>query len=111
MAIISNVGVGVISVLTTDTVVYDLTAPVERYCVTQCSAHNSTGAAITLEIYISSNLTSASGHIIYDQSIDAGDSVDVDSILGLGTDQNFIAKASAVGINLTMTKTDYTEGD
>ena len=111
MAIISNVGAGVIPILTTDTVVYDLFAPVERYCVTQCNAHNTTVAGITLEIYISPNLTSASGSVIYEKAISAGDSVDIDAILGLGTNQNVIAKASAVGINLTMTKIDYTEGD
>ena len=111
MAIKSNVGVGVVSVLTTDTVIYQLSAPTERYAITECNAHNSTSASISIEIYISPDATSASGKIVSKISIPANQDVDINAVLGLGTNQNVIAKASAVGINMTMTKTEYTEGD
>lgn len=109
MAIIGNAGTGVIEILTTDTVIYQLTAPTERYCITQCSAFNPAAIA-NLEIYISPDLTSAAGQLVAKINIGLNEDVDINALLGLGTDQNVIAKASAVGINLTMTKTEYTEG-
>lgn len=109
MAIIGNVGTGVIEILTTDTVIYQLTAPTERYCITQCSAFNPAAIA-NLEIYISPDLTIASGKLVSKVDVPLGEDVDINALLGLGTDQNIIAIASAVGINMTMTKTEYTEG-
>lgn len=111
MAIKSNVGVGVVSVAVTDTTIYQLTAPVERYAITECNAHNSNAAAVTLEVYISPDLTSASGKIVSKITIPPSQDFDINAILGLGTNQNVIAKASATGINMTLSKTEYTEGD
>ena len=111
MAIKSNVGVGVVSVLTTDTVIYQLTAPVERYAITECNAHNTNASALILEVYVSPDLTSASGKIVSKITIPSGQDFDINAVLGLGTNQNIIAKASNTGINMTLSKTEYSEGD
>lgn len=111
MAIKSNVGVGVISVLATDTVIYQLTAPVERYAITSCNAYNSNASAVTLEVYISPNATSASGKLVSKITIPASQDFDINAILGLGTNQNVIAKGSLTGVNMTLSKTEYSEGD
>jgi hypothetical protein len=109
MAIKSNIGVGVISVGTGDTTIYQLTAPTQRYAITESNAHNSAASATTLEVYISPNLTSASGKIVSKMTIPPGQDFDVNAILGLGTIQNVIAKASQAGINMTLSKTEYSE--
>ncbi len=111
MAIIGNVGVGLKQIGIADTVVYELAAPVERYSITECSVYNTSGADIDLEAYLSPNLTTASGNIVSKITIPSNENMFVDALLGVGTSLNVIAKASAVGLNLTLTKTHYTEGD
>lgn len=111
MAIKSNVGAGIISVGVGDTVIYQLTSPTERYCITECNAYNTTSSPITLEVYISPNSTSASGNLVSKLIIPASQDFDVNAVLGLGTNQNVIAKASGAGINMSLTKTEYSEGD
>ena len=52
-----------------------------------------------------------SGKIVSKITIPSGQDFDINAVLGLGTNQNIIAKASNTGINMTLSKTEYSEGD
>lgn len=112
MAIKSNVGIGPTDALTTDTIIYQ-PAAIDRYAVGAFNLHNTTGGEIIVSVYVSPDLTSASGKRVGLFGIPAGGEVDVNSVVGEGytVAQNIIASADFVGSNATITVTQYTDGD
>jgi hypothetical protein len=112
MSIRGNVGVGTVAVLAGDTTLYDPPATVERYAISALSLHNTTAAPVTVTLYNSPNLTSASGVRNAQYAIPANQSVDVVELIGQGfTTRNIIAVGSGVGVNATMSVTTYDGGD
>lgn len=113
MTIKGNVGIGSISVLAADTTIYDPPASVERYAVSAFSVHNTTGAAVTVSIYNSPDLTSASGVRNAQYAVPANQSVDIVELIGQGfsSSRNIIAVGSAIGLRATMSVTTYDAGD
>lgn len=112
MSIRSNLGAGVVPVLTTDTTLFTKGNDVDRYQVGACNVYNTTGATIVLSVYISPDLTSASGALVDTVSIGANSEIDVNSIVGQGyTAQNIIVLADAIGLNASLTRTEYSSGD
>lgn len=112
MAIKSNVGIPLVSILTTDTTLLNPVAPVERIAVTASSLHNTNASARTVTVYESPNLTSASGTEIAVYDIGGFASVDIEEIIGQGyaVGRNIIAKASATGVVAVSTVTQYDGG-
>lgn len=111
MAIRGNVGSGSIDVTTVDTVIYEQ-ASIDRYQVTALNTYNDTGAGILVEFWVSPNLTSASGDKVASVTIGAASDIDINAIVGQGySNLNIIAKAASVGLNASITVTEYTEGD
>lgn len=112
MAIKGNVGVSSQDILAGDTLVVDVVAPIERIAITAASLFNDTGAAVTVELFESPDATSASGDQIEEIAVPANSSVIVDSLLGQGyaSTQNIVAVGSAVGVNFSYTRTEYTDG-
>lgn len=111
MSIRSNLGTGPIAIETTDTVIF---APsgIDRYAVTALNIHNTTATRIQVEFFISPNLTSASGKRVDYVDLFGNDEIDVNGIVGQGYEnQNVIAKAATAGINASLTRTEYTDGD
>lgn len=112
MAIRSDVDLGLVSVGTGDTAVIAVPSNVERIGITAASAHNTTGGELDLTLWESPDLTSASGDQVANYTINAGDSVDIQEVLGQSYENtNIIAQGSAAGINFRATCTTYTEGD
>lgn len=113
MTIKSNVGVAAVSILTTDTTLLNPVAPLERIACTAMSLHNTDAAAnITVTLYESPNLTSASGKEIAVYRLGPFSSADVNEVIGQGyaVGRNIIAKASATGVNAVSTVTNYDGG-
>lgn len=112
MAIKSNVGIPLVSIAVTDTTLLNPVAPVERIAVTACSLHNTTAAAITVTLWESPDLTSASGDEIAVYAIGGDESVDVEEIIGQGyaVGRNIIAQGSGVGVVAVSTVTQYDAG-
>lgn len=113
MSIRGNVPIGTVAVLAADTTIYDPPSTVERYAISAFSLHNTTGAPVTVTIYNSPNLTSASGVRNAQYAVPANQSVDVIELIGQGfaTTRNIIAVGSGVGVNATMSVTTYDGGD
>lgn len=109
MSIKGNVGLGTISVLAGDTTIIDQNAPVTRYAIGAFSLHNTTAAAVTVTVFTSPNLTSASGKRVASYSVPGNQSVDVVELIGQGFPiaTNVIAVGSGVGVNATASITQY----
>jgi hypothetical protein len=110
MAIRTNVGTGVVPVQAADTTLF---APsvIDRYQVGSCNVYNTTASAITFNVYISPDLTSAAGDLIFSKSIGAGAEIDINPIVGQGyATENVIVTGSAVGLNAQLTRTEYDNG-
>lgn len=109
-----NVGLGIVPVLVTDTAILSLASPVERAAVTNAVLHNdgSAAAVITVEIFISPDLTSASGQRIAVYTIQDNGNVLIDTIVdqGFTAAQNIIAKADVAGCNSLLTIIEYENG-
>ena len=84
MSIQSNVGLGVTDIGTTDTALLNPADPYTRQAVSAFSLHNTTVATITVTIYESPDLTSASGDQVAVHAVPPGDSVDVVEVIGQG---------------------------
>ena len=110
MAIKGNVGSGVIAILASDTTILDLSA--ERAAITAFSLHNTSVSTVTVEIYISPDLTSASGSQIDYISLNQDETKEVTGLIGQGIEdtENIIAVGSATGVNAVVTITEYTDG-
>lgn len=109
MAIRSNLGTGVISVLVVDTPLFSPSS-IERYHVVSANAYNNTSGNIILSVYISPDLTSSAGSLVEVITIKPGFNIDMTSIIGQGyNDDNIIVKATAIGLNSQLTRTEYTE--
>ncbi len=114
MAIKGNVGVGPIAVGTSDTTLLDAAVGDRvRSGVSAAWIHNdgSAAATVTIEIFVSPDLTSASGERVEYISVDDNKSIDISSIIGQGfsSTDNIIAKASATGSIAYLTIVEYTE--
>ena len=114
MAIKSNIGSNPIPVLVADTTLYQLVTTVnDRYHVGALSMFNtSTTLTTVVEIYVSPDLTSASGNYIGRLNLGPLSSGDVNEIVGQGLTENIIAKAiTNTGVTALVSVTEYSEGD
>ncbi len=111
MTIKGNVGSGVVAVLAADTTLWDLSA--ERAAITAASLHNTNALAVTVTVYISPNLTSASGAVVDFISLATNETKDIGGLIGEGITnaQNVILVGSLTGVNAISTITEYTGGD
>lgn len=112
MAIKAKNTTGVKSILAADTTIYTVQVD-ERVGVEAINIHNTTAADITVNFFISPDLTSASGDRVGSVILSANDEEDVNSIVGQGyiDGDNIIAVADAVGVNCAMTYTLFTDTD
>ena len=111
MAIKVGLGTGVVNILTTDTVIFSPVS-IDRYEISAFNIHNTTGVAIIVSVYVSPDSTSASGDKIQQVSVGADASVDINGVIGQGyTTDNIIAVAAAVGLNASLSRTEFTQGD
>lgn len=112
MAIKGNVGTGVIDIAAADTTVYDPSVTVQRYAVSAASIFNTTLGTLTVSVYVSPNLTSASGKKVAEYVIGSLQSADAVELIGQGfVAQNIIAVGSGVGCNIMLSVTTYDGGD
>lgn len=113
MSIKGNVGIGSIAVAAADTTIYQPVSPVQRYAISAFSLHNTNAANVTVTVFNSPNLTSASGVRNASYTIAPNQSVDVIELIGQGfaTGRNIIAVGSLTGVNATMSVTTYDGGD
>lgn len=115
MAIKSGLSLGVVSVGTSDTTMFeqDSISNIQRYAVEAASIHNTTTSTISdIAIYESSDLTSASGERLALYSLGGGQSKDVFELIGHGfEDKNLIILAGATGVNSLVTVTTYNDDD
>lgn len=115
MAIKSGVSQGVISVSTSDTVIFDQDgiSNIQRFTIEMISIHNTTTSTISsIQIYESPDLTSASGKRVALYSLGGGESKDVFELIGQGfEDRNIVAKAGGAGVNAQVTVTTYNDDD
>ncbi len=110
MAIKGNVGLGVINILASDTTLIDLTA--DRAAITAASLHNTNAATVTVTVYISPDLTSASGYAIDYISLATNETKSITGLVmqGISNTENIIAVASLTGVNALITISEYTGG-
>lgn len=112
MAIRGNIGSAPIPIIAGDTTILQpVSGSVERVAVSGFSLHSNAVGVITVTIYESPDLTSASGTAIAYYSLAQNESVDVNECIGQGYTQNIIAVASGVGVNAKISYTSYTSGD
>ena len=113
MAIRGNIDGGAISILAADTTLVDISAltSVERIAISGLSIHNTAVVSVTVTVYQSPNLTSASGKRLAYYSLAPNESADVIEMIGQGFLTNIIAVGSAVGVNAKVSYTTYTAGD
>lgn len=112
MTIRGNIGSSPIDILATDTTILDpISGSVERVSVSGFSLHSTAVGTVTVTIYESPDLTSASGTAVAYYSLSQNESVDVNECIGQGYTQNIIAVASGVGVNAKISYTTYTSGD
>jgi len=111
MAIRSNIGLGVTAILAVDTPLIVPAAPLDRISIGAISLHNDgvAGATITVELYISPDLTSASGDRVGIYRIPDDAQVDAVALIGQGlaVGENLIAVGSVLGCNVHITETEY----
>ena len=113
MAIKGNVGIPALAVTTGDTVLVNPTSlGVERVAITAMLFANTTAGAITVLVYESPDLTSASGELIDTVIVPISGNISAD-IIGQGytTSQNIIGVASGAGVNASTAVTTYDDGD
>ncbi len=113
MGIKGNVGVGVIAIGTSDTVLLDPdSGDRERAAVSSAYLHNTSGGTIVVRIFESPDLTTASGVRIDRYSIDTDKSADISAIIGQGfsSTQNIIAIADIAGVEAKLTIVEYDDG-
>jgi hypothetical protein len=112
MAIRGNVGLAPISVIAGDTIILEpVSGDIERVAVSGFSLHNTFAGNITVTVYESPDLTSASGISVAKYVLAQDESVDVNECIGQGYVRNIIAVASGVGVNAKVSYTEYTSGD
>lgn len=106
--IFTRVSGGVTDIAAADTTISNPTD--NRIAITAFSIHNTTAVSVTVDIYESPDLTSASGKRVAQYAVGANASVDVAEVIGQGyvVGENIIAVGSAVGTNARYTFTDYT---
>ncbi len=110
--ITGNVGTGTISVGTSDTTLLDPdSGDRDRAAVSAAWLHNdgSAGGNVTVEIFVSPDLTSASGERVDRYVVGDNASVDISGIIGQGFSAtgNIIAKADVTGAIAYLTITEY----
>ena len=114
MPIYSNKGLGVTAIAATDTSLVVPADPVDRLAISAFSIHNdgSAGGTVTVELFLSSDTTSAAGDRVAFYSVPDDGSVDVLELIGQGLAQgeNIIGKASGTGLNAHITTINYDGG-
>ena len=110
MAVKGRVGLPIIDVLAADTTVLQPASPNTRVAVSAFSLYNDTAGNVTVDIYESPDLTSASGEKVAQYVVAANSSEDVIECIGQGyaINQNLIAVGDLVGVNAKVTVTEYT---
>jgi hypothetical protein len=113
MSIKGNVGNSVTTIGAGDQVVYEQPVTVERYAITAFNIFNNSASAVTVNLFSSPDLTSASGEKVAQYSIPANSDIDINALIGQGyMGFNIIATASTGGVlNASITLTAYDGGD
>ena len=111
MSIRGNVGFPAIPLSTGDTVLYEVSLPIERIAVSALSVFND-GITTNVNIYSSPNLTSASGTKIGSVTVGTDKAVDLVSVIGQGfkVGENLIATAGTSDVNASITVVEYDSG-
>lgn len=111
MAIRANVGENPINLLiATDNVLYELATGIDRYHVGACNINNnSTTLTVEIAIFISPDLTSASGKQVDSLTLGPEDELDINAIIGQGYTENVIVTVDNPAVG-TITVTQYTGG-
>lgn len=111
MSIKGKIGSSVISLgAAVDTVLLDITA--DRVSISSGILHNNGAGTIIVDIYVSPDLTSASGSRIGQYTIAVDELKQIDCLIGQGfsSAENIIANADVAGCNALFARTDYTGG-
>lgn len=105
--ITANIGLPALGLTTSDTALINLSGSTLREGVQNAVVTNTTGSPITVSLYESPDATSASGLLIWSESVPANDDAIITGVVGQGFEQgqNLIATASAVGVNIKLTVT------
>ena len=113
MTIKANVSLPVTAIGTTDTVLIETTTQGERVAVSALSLNNTTAGTVNVSLYISPDLTSASGTLVDTIALGANDDDQPLTLIGQGltSTQNLIAVADVAGSNAKPTITTYDGGD
>ena len=90
----------------TDTAIHSTT---DRIAVSGLSCYSTAATSVTF--YVSPDLTTASGEILTVVDFLAGESKTVSALTGMGFTDNIIAVAGLVGVNATLTYTQYSGDD
>jgi len=115
MAIRGNIGLNVVPILATDTVLINtgiLPGFPERIAITAASLHNTTAGSIVVQVYVSPDLTTASGKRVDSVTLATNETMDIPGIISQGLDSvlNIIAIADLIGCNASLTIVEYTAG-
>jgi hypothetical protein len=112
MAVQRNLGTNPIAVAAVDTTLLTAAGTNNRHVTGSLLAYNSTGAGITVSVYDSPDLTSASGTLISTEIVPANGSMVFTDLVSVGfaDDRNIIAVASGAGVDAKLTYTLFTDG-
>ena len=110
MSIKGNVSIPLINLAAADNTFLNPSGDVTREAVSTAVLYNTNASNRDIDVYVSPDLTSASGDLIADYTLANGDSVNIDEVIGQAFDQgeNIIVVASGAGVNLKGTKIEYT---
>lgn len=113
MATRSNLGTGIVSIVGAGDTTIFTPSGIERYQVGSFNVFNSSAGALTLNVYISPDLTSASGKLIFTQTIASFAEIDVNTVVGQGyLLDNVIGTVTEAtnGLSAQLTRTEYDSG-
>lgn len=110
MAIKSKNPTGVISVGTSDTVLF---TPTDKVGIEAFNLHNTTATEIVVSVYISSDNTSVNGDRVDQVTVYANSETDVNSVIGqaLLAPSRIVCVADSTGVNSQITYTQFTGDD
>jgi hypothetical protein len=110
MAIRVNLGLNPVNLATPgDNILYQLLAGIDRYHIGAANIYNDTVGTATINVFISPDLTSASGKKVDEIKLGSKAEVDINSIIGQGYTDNVIVTTDVAVIG-TITVTEYTAG-
>lgn len=110
MAVTASKSLGLVNLLASDNVLIQALVGIDRQVIGSFVVHNTTVGVLQLDLYVSPDLTSASGDIIYSSAtIPANSQTNISELIGQSfpSGLNLIAVPSAIGINSLITVNQY----